>query len=64
MRAAYTTAELALMIALHQRRPAHERLFIQGLNGVQRHLEVGAIPKLGIQGEFLGAIALFWELGQ
>lgn len=52
------------MIALHERRPAHERLFIQGLNGVQRHLEVGAIPILGIQGEFLGAIALFWELGQ
>jgi hypothetical protein len=23
-----------------------------------------AIPILGIQGEFLGAVALFWELGQ
>ena len=51
-------AELALMIALH------ERLFIRGLNGVRRHLEVVAIPILGIQGEFLGAVALFWELGQ
>ena len=57
-------AELALMIALHKRRPAHERLFIRGLNGVRRHLEVVAIPILGIQGEFLGAVALFWELGQ
>ena len=57
-------AELALMIALHKRRPAHEWLFIRGLNGVRRHLEVVAIPILGIQGEFLGAVALFWELGQ
>jgi PAS domain-containing protein len=57
-------AKLALMIALHERRPAHERLFIRGLNGVRRHLEVVAIPIVGIQGEFLGAVALFWELGQ
>jgi PAS domain-containing protein len=40
-------AELALMIALHERRPAHEELFIRGLNGVRRHLEVVAIPILG-----------------
>ena len=57
-------AELALMIALHERRPAHERIFIRGLNGVRRRREVVAIPILGIQGEFLGAVALFWELGQ
>ena len=57
-------AELPLMIALHDRRPAHERFFIRGLNGVRRHLEVAAIPILGIQGELLGAIALFWELSE
>jgi hypothetical protein len=57
-------AELALMITLRERRPAHERLFIRGLTGVRRHLEVVAIPILGIQSEFLGAVALFWELGQ
>jgi len=57
-------AELPLMIALHDRRPAHERFFIRGLNGVGRHLEVAAIPILGIQGELLGAIALFWELSE
>jgi hypothetical protein len=57
-------AELALMIALHERRPAHERLFIRGLDGVRRHLEVVAIPILGIRDEFLGAVALFWELSQ
>ena len=57
-------AELPLMIALNERRPAYERFFIRGLNGVRRHLEVVAIPILGIQGEFLGAVALFWELDQ
>ena len=57
-------AELPLIIALNERRPAYERFFIRGLNGVRRHLEVVAIPILGIQGEFLGAVALFWELDQ
>ena len=57
-------ADLPLMIALHERRPAYERFFIRGLNGVPRHLEVVAIPILGIQGEFLGAVALFWELSE
>jgi len=56
--------DLPLMIALHEQRPAHEQFFIRGLNGVQRHLEVVAIPILGIQGEFLGAVALFWELSE
>jgi hypothetical protein len=57
-------AKLALMIALHERRPAHERLFIRGLNGVRCHLEVVAIPILGIQSECLGAVAPFWELSE
>ena len=57
-------AELPLMIALDERRPAYERFFIRGLNGVPRHLEVVAIPILGVQGEFLGAVALFWELSE
>ena len=57
-------AELPLMIALDERRPAYARFFILGLNGVRRHLEVVAIPILGIQGEFLGAVALFWELSE
>jgi hypothetical protein len=49
-------ANLPLMIALHERRPAYERFFIRGFNGVERPLEAVAIPILGIQGEFLGAV--------
>jgi PAS domain-containing protein len=57
-------AELPLMIALTRQRPAYRRFFIRGLNGVRRHLEVAAIPITGLQGEFLGAVALFWELSE
>jgi PAS domain-containing protein len=53
--------ELPLMITLTKRRPAHRRLSIRGLDGVIRHLEVASIPITGLEGEFLGAAALFWE---
>ena len=49
---------------LVRHRPAYQRFFIRGLNGVRRHLEVAAIPIAGIQGDFLGAVALFWELSE
>jgi PAS domain-containing protein len=55
-------AKLPLMIALDKRKPAYQRFFILGLNGQRRHLEVVAIPIIGIEGDFLGAVALFWEL--
>jgi PAS domain-containing protein len=54
--------DLPLMITLAKRRPASGRFFIRGLDGVVRHLDVTAIPITGLQGEFLGAAALFWEL--
>jgi PAS domain-containing protein len=57
-------AKLPLMIALDERKPAHQRFFIVGLNGQRRHLDVAAIPIMGLQGEFLGAVALFWELSE
>jgi PAS domain-containing protein len=54
--------ELPLMLALATRRPAYKRFYIHGMNGVRRHLEVAAIPIVGLQGEFLGATSLFWEI--
>jgi PAS domain-containing protein len=54
--------ELPLMIAITSQRPAYKRLFINGMNGVRRHIEVAAIPIVGLESEFLGAVALFWEL--
>ena len=54
--------DLPLMIALTTQRPAYKRFYIQGMNGVRHHIEVAALPIIGLQGEFLGAAALFWEI--
>jgi PAS domain-containing protein len=54
--------DLPLMIALARQRPAYQRFYIPGMNGVRRQIEVAAIPIVGLQGEFLGAAALFWEI--
>ena len=51
-----------LIITLTKQRPAYKRFYIQGLNGVSRHIEAAAIPIADLQGEFLGAAALFWEI--
>jgi PAS domain-containing protein len=56
--------QLPLRITLAKQRPAYRRLFIRGLDGVLRHLEVASIPITGVQGEFLGAAALFWEISE
>jgi PAS domain-containing protein len=56
--------ELPLMKTLATRRPAHRCFFIRGLDGVLRHVEVSAIPIVGLQSEFVGAAALFWEVSK
>lgn len=53
--------DLPLMRALQRRFPAHARLWIQGLDGARRLIEVTAFPLVGMAGRFLGAMALFWE---
>jgi hypothetical protein len=54
--------EVPLMIALTTQRPASKRFYIHGLNGVRRHLEIVSIPIVGLQGEFLGAASVYWEI--
>jgi PAS domain-containing protein len=54
--------DLPLGITLTKQRPAYRRFLIRGLDGVVRRLEVASIPIAGLEGEFLGAAALFWEL--
>ncbi len=55
---------LPLMITLTKQRPRYKRFHIRGVDGVLRHIEVASIPITGLQGEFLGAAALFWELSE
>ena len=52
------------MITLARQRPAHARLRIRGLDGIARDPEVAAVPIAGLDGGFLGAAALFWELSE
>lgn len=52
---------LPLSIALAEKRPAHRRFEIRGLDGVLRHIELTAVPVHSLDGQFHGAVALFWE---
>jgi PAS domain-containing protein len=53
--------ELPLMMALTNRQPAHRHMYITGLDGISRHIEVTAFPLEGQGGRHLGAVAIFWE---
>jgi PAS domain-containing protein len=53
--------DLPLMITLATQRPAYRCFYMRGLDGAVRQVEVAAIPIIGLQGDFLGAAALFWE---
>ena len=55
---------LPLVIALSERRPAHGRFWIRGLDGVLRHIEITALPIIGQAERYLGGIAIFWEVGE
>ena len=52
---------LPLVIALKKRRATHRALWIRGLDGVSRRIEVTALPLEGQGGRHLGAVALLWE---
>jgi PAS domain-containing protein len=56
--------ELPLVIAFRERRPAHGGLWIRGLDGVRRYIEVTAFPLVGMMDRYLGAVAMFWEPDQ
>ncbi len=53
-----------LMITLTEKGPTYKRYHTRGLNGVTRRIEVTSIPIIGLQGDLLGAVALFWELSE
>jgi PAS domain-containing protein len=54
---------LPLVIALQQHHAAHLAFHIRGLDGVLRKIEVTAFPLEGQGGRYLGAVAIFWEVG-
>src|SRR5882724_11887198 len=54
-------AELPLMVAIAEGRPAHGAFVIRGLDGRRRHIEVTAIPLIRPGHQVVGAAAFFWE---
>jgi len=56
--------ELPIVIALRERRPSHRDLWIRGLDGVSREIEITAFPLVGQADRFLGEIAFFWEIAK
>jgi PAS domain-containing protein len=52
--------ERPLVIALEQRRPTHNTLWITNQTGERLLIEVTAFPIVGQAGRNLGAVALFW----
>ena len=48
-------------IAFNERRPAHARLRIAGLDGVEREIATTAFPLFGPDGAFHGVMVIFWE---
>ena len=53
---------LPLGVAMLKRESAHGILTILGADGVDRRIEVSAFPLFAGTEDFVGAIALFWEL--
>ena len=54
--------QLPIGIALARRVPAHGMISIHAADGVERGIEVTAFPLFAHTDDFLGAIAIFWEL--
>ncbi|MGH3132691.1 MAG: hypothetical protein ACRDNY_02920 [Gaiellaceae bacterium] len=49
-------------IALTERRPAHGTLCMTGLDGIRRLVSVTALPLFSSPTDFVGMIALFWQV--
>jgi PAS domain-containing protein len=54
--------DLPLGIAMAQRRPAYRRIRFRALDGIQRNVEITALPLEGQGGYWLGSVAIFWEV--
>jgi PAS domain-containing protein len=55
---------MPLVVALNECRPNHRRLWMHGLDGKLRHLEIMAFPLSCGEDEHVGAVSIFWELNE
>ena len=56
--------DLPSNVALREKRPAQQDLRITGFDGVKRTISVTAIPLFVRGDQFVGTMAVFWELGE
>ena len=49
-------------IALYERRPAHQRLRITGIDGVDRDVEATGFPLFAHADELVGTVTIFWPV--
>ena len=54
--------ERPMIAALERKEPTHRRFWLLGLDGRRRQIRGTAIPLIGVEGNLLGALGLFWEL--
>ena len=59
----FPVEDLPLSRALGDGLPAHERMHIKSVTGVESDIEVCAFPITGVDGTH-GALAIFWLLGE
>jgi PAS domain-containing protein len=55
------TEDLALVRAIIDHVPAHEKIRITGADGSSRAIAVTALPLFARRDEYVGAMAVFWE---
>jgi PAS domain-containing protein len=48
-------------IALFERRPAHGKIWMTGLDGERRLISVTGVPLFASPTEFVGMVAVFWQ---
>lgn len=56
------SSELPLVKTLQNQYPAHSQFSILGMDDTLRKIEVTAFPLVGQTKQFLGAVAIFWEV--
>jgi PAS domain-containing protein len=53
--------QMPAAVALMERRPAHGKLWMTGLDGHRRLLSVTAVPLFASPTELVGMVAIFWQ---
>jgi PAS domain S-box-containing protein len=56
-----TPEDLALVQAVREHVPAHQKIRIRSADGARRDIAVTALPLFARRDEFVGAVAVFWE---